>query len=211
MSLNVRARYGHTAVLLPGEKPQILIFGGRDARGEHTSGHYIIDILAALESLKTHDELLVSLIENLSITDELSSVHTPIWRGLGPFSDTIGSFNGTSNLWADRCRNVIYVLGQSIGDTRIPVDLFPSATNQALPYSLWALKFNSGWTSFEDISSYTLPSPMTGLSVADGDGEGMERWMWFGVLDSGLKVAQGDGVDEIDWRQVSSEPPDMGK
>ena len=200
--LNVLSRYGHAAVLIPGTRPRILILGGRDARGNHSSLHFMIDVLTVLDLLKVHHEPLSSSIGHLALSDGLStSAQSCPWHSLGPFSNPIGPFNGTGNLWAGRIRNVVYVFGQSKGDSGPATDLFSDAPTQTLPYSVWTLKFDTGWCTFEDISTHVLP-PSSGTGTTDRK----ERWMWFGVLDSGLKINRGDDTDEVDWNQVSTEP-----
>ncbi|KAF8315011.1 hypothetical protein DL93DRAFT_2079667 [Clavulina sp. PMI_390] len=201
-SINVMARYGHAAVLLPGTHPRILILGGRDARGKHTPIHYVINVLAILDHIKVNDDPLVSMLGSLSLSDEQQpSAHGAPWRTLPAFSDDIGPFNGTSNLWAERVGNIIYILGQGTVDTRVPVDLFPGATNPALPYSLSALKFDAGWMALDDITTHVLPV----AEIVEADYELSERWLWFGVLDSGVKCAHGESVESVDWGGVSSE------
>lgn len=198
-SLNVLSRYGHAAVLIPSARPRILILGGRDARGKHGALHFMIDVLVVLDLVKAHDE---NPIQKLSLSNDPSSpAQSCPWHSLGPIPNSAGIFYGTSNLWADRIHNVVYVFGQSKGDSAVATDSISESSIQTLPYSVWTLKFDAGWCTFEDISTYVLPLP-SGV----GDTERRERWLWFGVLDSGLKITRGDDLDGIDWNQVPNEP-----
>lgn len=160
----------------------------------------MIDVLAVLDWLKIHDKSFHSSAENPPLPgDVTSALQSCPWHSLGP--NSIGSFNGTSNLWADRISNVVYIFGQNKGDSGAPTDMFPNASGQTLPYSMWILRFDAGWSTFDDISTHILPLP-SGV----GDTDRRERWLWFGVLDSGLKITRGDDPDEIDWNQVPTEP-----
>ncbi|KAF9513831.1 hypothetical protein BS47DRAFT_940161 [Hydnum rufescens UP504] len=196
-SLHVLSRYHHAAILLPGPCPHILIMGGRDARGVCTTFHYLIDVNAVLDTLRIHDERPDSMIDRLfgSSLSLPSNIDAPpmsmipdsrkLWHKLDTFSEPIGPLNW--HIWLALHHHTVFIFGQTPSGPPLTQDLLPGSPPSSVSGVVWALDFDMGWGSFEEV-------PVVSRHFRHRDTN--QKWMWFDILDTGLRASSNDDTDD---------------
>ena len=173
--------------------------GGRDARGVCTTFHYLIDVNTVLRTLRVHEERQMSMLDRLllgpssSSAGNIEALPTPtipdsrkLWHKLGTFSEPIGPFNW--NIWLALHHHTVFVLGQTPSGPSLTPDLLPDSTSPSASGVVWALNFDMGWGSFEEVVVVS--------KHFRNHHNNNQKWMWFDILDTGLRVSSNDDADE---------------
>ncbi|KAF8342910.1 uncharacterized protein EI90DRAFT_802652 [Cantharellus anzutake] len=177
-SLPLVSRYHHSAVLLPGSSPRILVIGGRDSRGLWSSTPFVIDVRAALKKSGLSDIDCLGL-PSRTTSEGHDEDDDRLWSSLvlpiGPFLP----FNRP--LWLARDGSIIFVFGCAVDPNEIPHVHNLTSEMASTSGILVSFHFDPGWTTCVQYSVLSQVSSADPLATNSN-----RKWVWFGVLDSHL-------------------------